>query len=74
MLEHAKEITIVLALLNLAVLGGYFLGKVRATADSAHHRINDLEDRICKSLENTLRESWRFCPLASKDGAHKEVS
>ena len=67
MLEHAKEITLVLGLLNLAFLGGWQLSKIAAHTAAAHHRIDTLEDRLTKSLTDAIHEAWRFCPLASKD-------
>jgi hypothetical protein len=72
LLEHAKEITILLALLNITLAGGILIGRLWGSTKSAHHRIDSLETKLTTALEKTLSQAWRFCPLASKDVSYKE--
>jgi len=69
MQEYAGLVATILALINVSLIGGIFLGRLSASCKAAHHRLDDLEEKLCSRLENTLREAWRFCPLAGK-GPH----
>ena len=62
-----------LAMINIAMAGGFLLGRMGQKVDAAHHRISSLEENLCKRLEQTLEQAWRFCPLAaSKPHTGKE--
>ena len=45
----------------------FWLGTLRSSVSSAHHKIDQLEqtlERALKAIDESVKEGWRQCPLA----------
>lgn len=70
--EHSAELIALLALVGPALLLlGVWLGSIRASTRSAHHRIDQIEDKLTsefkqmrEALTHSLERAWMNCPLA----------